>query len=385
MASEGMTPNQRRRFILEELRYHGKVSYEEIRKKAGSKLGRSTIAQDVEVLNELGHDIVAQIHKNKGVLIDRSSTENDSVPERASHRQGAKQRIAACAFGVCCGFGKPEGKEGQEWQPRGTKFPPFTRAGIREAIEKGQLTHPLTSRPLPQADARIITHAMSRNIERLSQTLALWWKQHARMIALDAGTTNLEVAKYFVHTPIPTPGTALQTLTLCTNYRLIFNELGGSNIDTRVMLIGGRQIPGSSAIGGYEALTFLRALKSLHFGVAIIGCSQVDFASGRFEFKTSNTDEAELKSALLERAEIKIILADDGKFGDHALRSGVGFARLDQVDLVITNQPDPADLKNDTSPNSHPSQNQTHETFEKGVLAIRKRGIPVIVVPNSNV
>lgn len=71
------------------------------------------------------------------------------------------------------------------------------------------------------------------------------------------------------------------------------------------------------------------ALETLHPEIALLGCNGM----GPWGFTTPNLDESQVKQAMANRAECRVVLADSSKAG---LRQLSTFTTLDQVDVLIT-------------------------------------------------
>lgn len=137
-------------------------------------------------------------------------------------------------------------------------------------------------------------------------------------IILDAGTTTQQLAKILD-----------KWVTVITNDPVIMNELKDKE-NIALLLTGGilKRGRGSSALVGQDAL---RTLNSYHANKYFMGVSSIDFEKGLMIF---NTDEPEIKRAMIQASKEVICLADYSKFHKSAL---VSFAQLDELDYVITN------------------------------------------------
>jgi DeoR/GlpR family transcriptional regulator of sugar metabolism len=72
----------------------------------------------------------------------------------------------------------------------------------------------------------------------------------SRLIAIDSGTTNIILSRFLKKSPIPLQGSSLCSLTVCTNSRRIFEELGPSEVWIKSIIIGGQQMFRSPTIAG---------------------------------------------------------------------------------------------------------------------------------------
>lgn len=359
MSLKGTSTSNRRRFIIEQLRRFGKVTYSDIRRTGASKVNNASIQTDFEFLQLHGYDVhivnVDGSGKNKAI-VDGAMKAEDSMIERSSLQAEAKLAIAAYAVALACGIGRQKTKPRQKILDQLDLH--FSRQDILEQL----------SEKIKRMD-KISTNAKCR-MERLQLKLQSYWLQRNRSLILDAGTTNLAAAKILSRLEIPSPLHEMQSLNVCTNYRQIFADLGAPCVDVRVMVVGGRQLP-TGALAGYETIRFMKSIETVSFGMAILGTSYINVAPERFLAMTSTPDEAELKAYFHQNAELKVIVADHTKFSDLGVRAGQGFARLDQIDLIISSPPD------EKSSESGPFKRQ--QPFNEIIAQIEKEGIPVFL------
>jgi DeoR/GlpR family transcriptional regulator of sugar metabolism len=146
----------------------------------------------------------------------------------------------------------------------------------------------------------------------------------AQAVALDAGTTTLELALALGAAAIP--------VRLFTNNLRVAGLPMGEGAE--VYLLGGRLRENERSLGGPVAVEQARRL---WFDTAFLGVSSVA-TQGFFD---SSIEEAELKRLLIERATRRIFLVDSSKFGTMAL---VQVAALNQCDLLVTDAPPPRPL-----------------------------------------
>jgi DeoR family transcriptional regulator, fructose operon transcriptional repressor len=137
-------------------------------------------------------------------------------------------------------------------------------------------------------------------------------------LVMDGGTTTLELAKLI--------GKSNLKLTIITNSTIVFKELV-TNPNLDLYMIGGKVRPNTLAAVGPIALD---QLNRFNVEKAFIGTNGIALDAG---FTTSDLDEALIKTAMLERAKTRYILADHSKFHKVYLNT---FAPLSKVDVVIT-------------------------------------------------
>lgn len=102
------------------------------------------------------------------------------------------------------------------------------------------------------------------------------------------------------------------------------------NPDIELHLLGGRVRGITAAAVGPVTLAQLAELRP---DIAIVGTNGI---SARFGLSTPDPDEAAVKHAMIASARRSIVVADASKFGVETLTR---FARLAQVDVLITEQP----------------------------------------------
>ena len=149
-------------------------------------------------------------------------------------------------------------------------------------------------------------------------------------VALSAGTTTHAVASALIGIP---------RLTVVTNSLRVTNLFSGTRgLDgtaDSVVLTGGVRTPSDALVGPVADLT----IRSLHFDLLFLGCYGFDVNAG---LTTPNLAEAETNRALIRVARRVVVLADHTKWGLVGLSS---FARLSEVDVLITDDMLPADAR----------------------------------------
>ncbi len=151
-------------------------------------------------------------------------------------------------------------------------------------------------------------------------------------IALDAGTTTAAVAARLATWEPSEPG---RLLTVITNAVPIAAVLQHSpHIDLR--LLGGRVRGLTSAAVGTTTVEQIAALRP---DIAFVGTNGI---SAGFGLSTPDELEGAVKTAFVRAARRVVALADATKHGAEALTR---FARLDEIDTLVTDQAVPADLQ----------------------------------------
>jgi DeoR/GlpR family transcriptional regulator of sugar metabolism len=143
-------------------------------------------------------------------------------------------------------------------------------------------------------------------------------------IAVAAGTTTFALAQCLLDVP---------GLTIVTNSLRVTNLFGGTA--DSVVLTGGVRTPSDALVGPVADLT----IRSLHFDLLFLSCYGFDPDAG---LTTPNLAEAETNRTLMRVTRRVVVLADHTKWGLVSLSS---FARLSEVDVLITDDMLPADAR----------------------------------------
>lgn len=174
------------------------------------------------------------------------------------------------------------------------------KSGLVEEVEmlKKQATY--------QQEKRRIAEAVMEFIEQ------------GQTIILDAGTTNMEIAKVLVKTEL--------NLNIVTNDVLIAVYLMDKETIT-VHCTGGTVQSKVGACLGDSAMQFL---KNINGDIAFVGASAVDAARG---ISSPSIDKAALKRQFIEASKKKILVTDHSKFGKSSFAK---VCNLDEFHLIVT-------------------------------------------------
>ena len=149
-------------------------------------------------------------------------------------------------------------------------------------------------------------------------------------IALSAGTTTFALAQCLLDVP---------GLTIVTNSLRVMNLFSSARptngSHTSVILTGGIRTPSDALVGPVADLT----VRSLHFDTLFLGCHGIDPDAG---LTTPNLAESETNRTFIKLARRVVVVADHTKWGLVSLSS---FARLSEVDVLITDDALPADAR----------------------------------------
>ncbi|WP_307452304.1 MULTISPECIES: DeoR/GlpR family DNA-binding transcription regulator [Microbacterium] len=149
-------------------------------------------------------------------------------------------------------------------------------------------------------------------------------------IFFDGGTTPAAVAAALPEILGPgSTGVEVVTHSLETAHLLAGEE------QLSLTVIGGR-VRGvtAAAVGAHT----VHAITQLRPDIAFVGTNGL---SAGFGLSTPDPDEAAVKSAIIQSARRIVLVADAAKFGEELL---VRFARLDEIDVLVTNAAPPAPL-----------------------------------------
>lgn len=169
--------------------------------------------------------------------------------------------------------------------------------------------------PLPSVNSR--KEVFFEEKDRIT-TRALDLIREEDSVCIDAGATNLLLAKKVVNLPIRLVSNSLEILNILASSR-----------DVTLTAIGGNFRAGASSFIGPLAED---TVNQLQFDIAFIGATGIT-AEG--DFLTQNAIEGRLKRAMLTAARRRVILADSSKFEARAFSK---FARPDLVDILITDK-----------------------------------------------
>lgn len=147
--------------------------------------------------------------------------------------------------------------------------------------------------------------------------IACQYVKPGRIIALDSGTTTMELAKLICNVP---------ELTVVTNDLSIALYLEKNSRHTVIMLGGTVRTDFHCTVGN----SVLQMLDSLHIDTLFLGTNHVDTQWG---LSTPNLEMANVKRKLVANSRRKILLVDSSKFGRVSLAR---FATIDQVDILVT-------------------------------------------------
>ena len=153
----------------------------------------------------------------------------------------------------------------------------------------------------------------------------------AGSILLDAGTSTALLADELLDWSPAGPGDALLVV---TNAVPIAHKLS-ANAALQLEILGGRVRGLTSAVVGPTATEQLAGLRP---DIAFVGANGVH---ADFGLSTPDAMEAAAKHAMVTAARRVVVLADSSKLGSEAL---VRFARLSEIDALVTDAVPPADL-----------------------------------------
>ncbi|MBX7207262.1 MAG: hypothetical protein K1X78_03030 [Verrucomicrobiaceae bacterium] len=327
------------------------VTVAELTQRFG-KLSRSSLIGDIEFI-ENTHDIKLE-RRGRGPTHKLVMKDADPLAGRKFRNAEHKKKLAQWCLSMV--VGKPMLADGeQEVLPE-----LVTQEIIKQAM--------LQSNPRGSGS---ISNAMS-----VITKLTRFWREMHRIIAIDAGSTNDEIANLLVKFDVPVPprGGPLAALTVATNSRTIFHILGDSRVKTKVLMIGGEQVSGTQAVAGRMSELFLKAAALFTFGISFIGATDIAWKAGMIYADCHEI--AALKALLFQKSVLKVIVADHTKLVDVDLDAGYEAIAIapDQVDLIITTQR-PSDPSKTDEENAKEAAD-----FYKALNVIRAAKVPVLVV-----
>lgn len=201
--------------------------------------------------------------------------------------------------------------------------PATIRNDLRELEEAGAIkrTHggAISSSRInyePSTSQKEVVHVMQK--QAIAQ-LAVGFIQPGDAIALDTGTTTMELAKQLG---------GIENLTVVTNDIQIASYLERST-DVMIILAGGALRRHFHCTVGQMAID---SISNLHVDKAFIAANGVHPTKG---VTTPHMDTAGIKTHMIECADEVYLLADSSKLGKSAF---ITFSTLSSIDVMITDQ-----------------------------------------------
>lgn len=177
----------------------------------------------------------------------------------------------------------------------------------------GAVIHDLLAEEIPYSKKAEQNMDEKRRIGMYASSLV----EEGDVIILDAGTTNMEIAKGII---------GIRNLKVITNDLMIAAFLSKYE-SIEVYCTGGIVQKDTAACLGNHAIELLR---NINADIAFLGASSVDIEKG---LTTPTVEKAELKKQLTKSAKKIILAADSLKFGKVAF---VNICPLTRFDLIIT-------------------------------------------------
>jgi DeoR/GlpR family transcriptional regulator of sugar metabolism len=203
----------------------------------------------------------------------------------------------------------------------------LARDGLVEKVHGGAVLPGTPAGHEPGLEARLV---LDRSEKNAIANAAARLVRPGTAIAVTAGTTTLALAQCLLDVP---------GLTIVTNSLRVMNAFDGTHgldgtADT-VVLTGGVRTATDALVGPIADLS----IRSLHFDLLFLGCYGFDADAG---LTTPNLAEAETNRTFMRVARRVVLLADHTKWGLVSLSS---FARLNEVDVLVTDDMLPADAR----------------------------------------
>jgi DeoR/GlpR family transcriptional regulator of sugar metabolism len=203
----------------------------------------------------------------------------------------------------------------------------LAREGLIEKVHGGAVLPGSPTVHEPGFEAKLVLERPEK--AAIAQTAAAMVRP-GTAIALSAGTTTFALAQCLLD---------VAGLTIVTNSLRVASLFSGTrgldNGGPSVVLTGGMRTPSEALVGPIADLT----IRSLHFDMLFLGCHGIDPDAG---LTTPNLAEAETNRTFIPLARRVVVLADHTKWGVISLSS---FARLDEIDVLITDEELPVDAR----------------------------------------
>lgn len=194
------------------------------------------------------------------------------------------------------------------------------KRGYLKRVYGGAVPHGFYGQEPSYAHREVINHREKQAIAAKAATLI----DDGDTLFMDVGTTTLEVARCL--------GTK-NNLTVITNATLIGHTLMAQN-KCRVILLGGELRPNELSVSGFLCSA---SIQYFHANKAIIGVGGITVEGGITDY---HTEEAEIRRAMISRADMVIAVADHSKFGVSTLNC---ICETDRIDVLVTDWNIPSD------------------------------------------
>ncbi len=142
------------------------------------------------------------------------------------------------------------------------------------------------------------------------------------IIFIDSGTTTIHLVEHLKNK---------KNVKVLTNNIAVISMLL-SNDDVQVIGLGGKVINKTKSFAGVDSLEIL---KSYNIQKAFMAATAVNIKNG---VMNSSTDERNIKSMVVEKAEEVYLLVDSSKFGKNALLT---YCELSDLDAIVTDKNNP--------------------------------------------
>ncbi len=344
--------NERRRYILDEIRLSGSVSFEKLMGRYRD-LKRQSIHQDVSVLKELGLQVeIVQDDSNRSHITRFSPDHFSTKSLREAQEKDKKQEIGYFAASLV---------RGVDTQSSLDLSPSIGCVPIDHIL--AQLQDFLKWPPADYLQLIIKSNA-------IMEYLCSYWgwdpinnryngtsKRH-RLVTLDSGTTVQRIAIALKDLPLPDMITGMGGLRVLTNSPDILHILADSNNLIDVIAVGGRVRKDTSAMTGTLTQRILEQVVTFTSDISFVGTTNVNLAN--MTLGSDSEDESIGKTLMLANARLKCCVADSSKFSDHVV-SSFPFASIapSSIDILLTD----------------------HSVDGDVVKRLARRGVPCLRVP----
>jgi len=194
-------------------------------------------------------------------------------------------------------------------------FDEMEKQGYLKRVHGGAVSVNGRTTVVPYAIRQLKNQAEKCAIARHAATLI----SNGDSIALDTGTTILNMTDYFNH---------IETLTLLTTSFFVAAKLI-NNSKIRIVLPEGVLEGGEGALVGE---TVVKSLQDYFVDKCFIGVGAIDAAAGLTEH---GLQDAQIKKIMISRSRETILLADSSKFNKIAFKQ---VSSLEQINKIITDK-----------------------------------------------
>jgi hypothetical protein len=307
---------------------------------ADYSLTEKDLREDIDSIagfNNWGAQMVKDGHGETALITSYSALRGSAKFKRGLSNQDGKKQISRVAASLVLGTSEGTGTAREVLASRYV-------GGARE-----KLLAPLfvVERVLQmRGELPGATEVAAKRLEALAVKLKRYTSVASRTIYLDSSTTVDAVSGLLSAVSIPfscqpqgVDDEAKKTLTgasfleAWTSSRTTFSRLGAMNVNIRTLVLPGWQDQDNETLCTFFARDFISRVDP-KFGMCLVGAPGLDLE--RNLLGASHHSDGDLKLRVLERSQIRVVLADFSKF--NAQRYDACGSISDNIDLIISDR-----------------------------------------------